>query len=70
MSRPPTPFEMRVLRALAKGSIISGHGMVAWLAAAHRLEKLGFLYAREQTSKWGLTDAGRAVLTEKGVNDA
>ncbi len=62
--RLPTEFETRVLKNIvrARGGYQSGDRRVHFIAAARRLEKLG--YATKPSTHWWVTDKGEKYLTE------
>ena len=60
--RSLTQFEARVLRRLNIGTTISGNKMVAWVAAARRMEKRGLLREVSFSPRWVLTQAGHTAL--------
>lgn len=58
----PTAFELKVLRRLSHGTTIHGNGMVAWVAAAQRMERRGWLRGVTYCPRWLLTEAGCRAL--------
>lgn len=63
--RPPTEFEMKVLRGIEKHNRVNaGNKSVQYSAAAHRLERLGLV---GYYFCWFLTAKGKAYLRELKV---
>jgi hypothetical protein len=57
--REPTEFEAKVLRAINRGSNISGDRCVAYVGAARRLERNGYA---SKGGSWFVTRKGRDWL--------
>jgi len=65
--REPTGFEVKVLRAIDRGSNISGDPCVAYVAAARRLERNGYA---SKGGSWFVTRKGRTWLETSRKQEA